>query len=91
MRLRVRLEQFKQLYVAHVLNHLLCRRTERVVGLGFVVDLVEEIVGEGGSRSSKRVHEHKSSELVSQQNVAIQVFGSQCPPRSALNCSLPGW
>ena len=32
VRLRVRLEQFKQLYVAHVLNHLLCRCTERVVG-----------------------------------------------------------
>ena len=32
LRLRVRLEQFKQLYVAHVLNHLLCRRAERVVG-----------------------------------------------------------
>ena len=26
----------------------------------FVVDLVEEIVGEGGSRSSSRVHEHES-------------------------------
>ena len=32
LRLRVRLEEFKQLYVAHILNHLLCRRTERVVG-----------------------------------------------------------
>ena len=32
LRLRVRLEQFTALYVAHVLNHLLCRRTERVVG-----------------------------------------------------------
>ena len=31
LRLRVRLEQFNQLYVAHVLNHFLCRRTERVV------------------------------------------------------------
>ena len=27
---------------------------------------------------------NRSSELVSQQNVAIQVFESQCPPRSAL-------
>ena len=27
-----RLEQFKQLYVAHVLDHFLCHRTERVVG-----------------------------------------------------------
>ena len=40
----------------------------------FVVDVVEEIVGEGGSRSSSRVHEHDSYQLVSQQNVAIQVF-----------------
>ena len=40
----------------------------------FFVDLVEEIVGEGGSRSSKRVHEHDSYQLVSQQNVAIRVF-----------------
>ena len=31
-----------------------------------------------------QVHEHESSQLVSQQNVAIQVFGSQCQPRSAL-------
>ena len=29
----------------------------------FVVDLVEEIVGEGGSRSSSRVHEHDSYQL----------------------------
>ena len=40
----------------------------------FVVDLVEEIVGEGGSRSSQRVREHDSYQLVSQQNVAIRVF-----------------
>ena len=52
--------------------------------LCFVVHLVEEHVGEGGSRSSWPIHEHDSSELVSQQNVAIQVFGSQCQPRSAL-------
>ena len=32
LRLRVRLEQFKQLYVAHVLNHFLGRHAERVVG-----------------------------------------------------------
>ena len=31
LRLGVRLEQFKQLYVAHVLSHFLWRRTERVV------------------------------------------------------------
>ena len=52
--------------------------------LGFVVDLVEEHVGLGGSRSSWPIHEHESSELVSQHNMAIQVFGSQCSPRSAL-------
>ena len=80
LRLRVRLEQFKQLYVAHVLNHLLCRRTERGCRLCFIVDRFEEHVGEGGSRSSWPIHEHESSELVSQQNVAIQL----CPPRSAL-------
>ena len=44
------------------------------MGFVFVVDLVEEIVGEGGSRSSSRVHENDSSQLVSQQNVAIRVF-----------------
>ena len=30
----------------------------------FVVDLVKELVGEGGSRSASRVHEHDSSQLV---------------------------
>ena len=35
--------------------------------LCFVVDLAEEIVGEGGSRSASRAHEHDSSQLVSQQ------------------------
>ena len=52
--------------------------------LCFVVDLVEEIVGEGGSRSSWGVHEHDSSQLVSQQNVAIRVFWSRCQPRLTL-------
>ena len=37
----------------------------------FVEDLVEEIVGEGGSQSSSQVHEHGSYQLFSQQNVAI--------------------
>ena len=37
-----------------------------------VLDLVDQL------------HEHESSELVSQQNGAMQVFGSQCQPRSAL-------
>ena len=52
--------------------------------LCFVVDLVEEILGEGGSRSSWQVHEHDSSQLVSQQNVAIRVFWSRCQPRLTL-------
>ena len=52
--------------------------------LCFVVSLVEEHVGEGGSRCSWPIHEHESSELVSQQNVAILEFGSPCSPRSAL-------
>ena len=51
----------------------------------FVVDLVEESVGEGGSGSSSRVHEHDSYQLVSQQNVAIQVFWSRCQPRVTLS------
>ena len=58
LRLRICLEQFKQLYVAHVLNHFLGRRTERVVGF-VVVDLVEEIVNEDDFRSSSRVREHR--------------------------------
>ena len=52
--------------------------------LCFVVDLLEEIVGEGGSRSSWTIHEHESSELISQQNVAIRVFWSRCQPRLTL-------
>ena len=32
LRLRICLEQLKEFYVAHVLNHFLGRRTERVVG-----------------------------------------------------------
>ena len=50
----------------------------------FVVDRLEEIVGEGGSRSSWPFHEHDNFQLVSQQNVAIRVFWSQCPPRLTL-------
>ena len=76
LRLRVCLEHFKQLYVAHVLNHFLGRRTERVVGF-VVVDLVEEIVNEDDSRSSSRVREHGSFLLVS-LHVAIQTLWSQC-------------
>ena len=57
----------------------------------FVVDLVEEIVGEGGSRSSSRVHEHDSYQLVSQQNVAIQVSWSRCPPRQTTVLTVLSW
>ena len=84
LRLRVRLEQFKKLYVAHVLNHLLLSSYWTVYRLRLVVGRAEENVGEGGSRSSWPIHEHENSELVSQQNVAFQVFGSQCSPRSAM-------
>ena len=54
----------------------------------FVVDLVEELIGEGGSRSSWRFHEHDSYQLVSQQNVAIRVFWSRCQPRLTLSAQL---
>ena len=47
-------------------------------------DLVEEILGEAGSRSSLRVREYDSSQLVSQQNVAIQVLWSRCQSRLTL-------
>ena len=36
----------------------------------FDVDLVEELVDEGGSRSASRAHDHESFQVVSQQNVA---------------------
>ena len=67
LRLRVCVEKFKQLccpcpesfsWTSYWTGCRLC----------FVVDLVEEIVGEGGSRSSWPIHEHESSQLVSQQN-----------------------
>ena len=63
-----------------------CALTSHWTGcrLCFVVDRVEEHVDLGGSRSSWPIHEHESSQLVSQQNVAIQQFGSPCSPRSAL-------
>ena len=50
----------------------------------FVVVRLEDLVHEGGSRSSWRAHEHDSYQLVSQQNVAIQVFGGPCSRRSTL-------
>ena len=40
----------------------------------FVVDLVEDLVDEGGSPSALRAHEHDSFQLISQQNVAIRIF-----------------
>ena len=51
LRFRVCLEQFKQLYLANVLNHFLGLLTNGCKHY-FVVDLVEETVGESGSRSS---------------------------------------
>ena len=48
--------------------------------LCFVVDRVEEHVGEGGSRSSWQIHDHENSEFVSQQNAATQVRGNHNPP-----------
>ena len=57
------LTQLKELYIAHVLNHLLghvhwmgCRHY-------FVVDRLEDVVDEGGSRSSWRAHEHENFQL----------------------------
>ena len=47
----------------------------------FVVDRPEDLVYEGDSRSSSRVHEHDSYQLVLHQNVAIRVFWSRCQPR----------
>ena len=85
LRFRICLEQLKQLYIAHVLNHLLGLFTKWVYKHCFVVDLVEELVDEGGSQSASRVHEHDSSQLVLQQNVAIRFFWSRCQPRLTLN------
>ena len=42
----------------------------------FVVDRLEDLVDEGGSRSASRIHEHDSSHFVSEQNVAIQILKS---------------
>ena len=47
----------------------------------FIVDRLEDLVDEGGSRSSSRAHEHENFRLASQLNVAIQIFQSRCPPR----------
>ena len=52
--------------------------------LCFVVGLVEEHVGLGGSQFSETILERVSSEHASQQNVVTLEFGSPCSPRSAL-------
>ena len=46
----------------------------------FVVDRLEDLIDEGDSRSSSRVHEHENFRLVSQLHVAIKTLWSQCPP-----------
>ena len=84
LRFGIRLEQFKQLYVAHVLNHLLCRRTERVVGFVLLQIALKSMFGKGGSRYSRPIQEHESFQLASEQFVAILESGSQSSPRSAL-------
>ena len=50
--------------------------------------MLEELVDEGGSRYSRRAHEYESFLPVSQQNVAIWIFWSRCPPRLTLNALL---
>ena len=85
LRLGVRLEQFKQLYVAHVLNHLFLIPDWTGCNLGFC------------RRSCWRARRSgwfsifwiNSRTLValqraSQQNVVTLEFGSPCSPRSAL-------
>ena len=52
--------------------------------LDFVVDLAEERVDLGGSQFSESVLERWYFAHASQQNVAIQEFGSPRSPRSAL-------
>ena len=48
------------------------------------MDRVEEIDGEGGSRSSESILERLWSAHASQQKVVTLEFGSPCSPRSAL-------
>ena len=43
----------------------------------FVVDRLEDLFDEGGSRSSWRAHENESFQLVSQLHVAIRMFWSR--------------
>ena len=50
----------------------------------FVVDRLEDLVDEGGSRSSWRAHEHENFWLASLLNVAIHILWSRCPLRWSL-------
>ena len=84
LRFGVRLKQFKQFFLAHVLNHSFWLWTERGFRLGFVVDLVEEHVGLGGSQFSESILERLCSAHASQRNVVTLEFGSPCSTRSAL-------
>ena len=52
--------------------------------IGFVVDLVEEHVGLGGSQFSESILERWYFARASQRNVVVLEFGSPCSPRSAL-------
>ena len=52
--------------------------------LGFVVDLVEELVDLGGSQFSESIPERLHPAHASQQNVVTLEFRSPCSPRSAL-------
>ena len=54
---------------------------------GFVVDLVEEHVGLGGSQFSESILERLCSAHASQQNVVILEFGSPCSLSFSIVCS----
>ena len=58
LRLKVCLEIFKQLCVAHVLNHFHGCRSKRVLNIVFLTNLVEKIVGVDGSRSASGIPEN---------------------------------
>ena len=50
--------------------------------MDFVVGLVEEHVGSGGSRFPESILERWYSAPASQRNVVVLELGSPCPPRS---------
>ena len=52
-----------------------------------VADRLEDLVDEGGSRSSWRAHEHENFQLVSLLKVAILIFWSRCPSRWTLRAN----